>query len=125
MSKIKLIVLIGLLLALDSCKQDKYVQGQRIYEAYCLQCHMSDGTGLGSLYPQLSNSVYLSVRKNDLVCLIREGKQSEQLATIQMPKNKHLKEAELSNLINYLSHEWGDQQSIQITDIRSQMKKCP
>lgn len=108
-----------------SCKKDRYVQGKRIYEAYCVQCHMADGSGLGDLYPKLNQSPYLIDQKSDLVCLIRQGKQSGQLATVQMPQHKNLKEAELSNLINYLSFEWGDQKPMKITDIRQQMKECP
>ena len=86
---------------------------------------MADGKGLGELYPDLSESKYLTSDFADLTCLILNGKQSDQLATIYMPAHKSLKAAELTNLINYMSDRWGNQKVIQLNDVIKQMKNCP
>ncbi len=86
---------------------------------------MDDGNGLGQMYPPLQSSVYLYDKINELTCLIRNGKQSSHLSTVVMPAHKALREAELSNLINYLSYQWGDQRALSITNIREQIKTCP
>lgn len=122
----KLIVLIVISIAVCfSCQQEKYTQGKRIYKALCSNCHMDDGNGLGQMYPSLQKSVYLHDKMNDLTCLIRTGRQSSHLSTVVMPGFTNLREAEMSNLINYLSHEWGDQSILPITSIREQIESCP
>lgn len=108
-----------------SCQQEKYTQGKRIYKALCSNCHMDDGNGLGQMYPSLQKSVYLQGKLEELTCLIRTGRQSSHLSTVVMPAFNNLREAEISNLINYLSHEWGDQSILPITSIREQIETCP
>lgn len=85
---------------------------------------MQDGSGLGDLYPKLQDSPYLTDNKDDLICLIRNGKVSAQMANIEMPAHKMLREAELSNLVNYLCYTWGDQQLVPITKIQALMSNC-
>jgi len=119
------LVLLGIcILGLIACTSEKYAQGKRIYEAYCINCHMQDGSGLGDLYPKLQDSPYLTDNKDDLICLIRNGKVSTQMANIEMPAHKMLREAELSNLVNYICHTWGDQQLVPITKIKTLMSNC-
>ncbi len=122
----KLIVFLVIALAVCfSCQQEKYTQGKRIYKALCSNCHMDDGNGLGQMYPSLQKSVYLYDKMDELTCLIRTGRQSSHLSTVVMPGFSNLREAEISNLINYLSHEWGDQTILPITSIREQIENCP
>ena len=124
MSKI-ILFLTAILCVCFACQQEKYTQGKRIYKALCSNCHMDDGKGLGQIYPSIQKSVYLHGKMDELTCLIRTGKQSSHLSTVVMPAFDHLREAEMSNLINYLSHEWGDKTNLPITSIREQIKTCP
>lgn len=124
MSKVLVVIILVISVCL-SCQQEKYTQGKRIYKALCSNCHMDDGNGLGQIYPSLHKSIYLGDKIEDLTCLIRTGKQSSHLSTVVMPGFSKLREAELSNLINYLSHEWGNQEILPITSIREQIDSCP
>lgn len=107
-----------------ACGQETYTRGKRIYDAYCLQCHMANGNGLGALYPALKGSDYLADRMNELPCLIRNGQQSNELATVYMPAHKSLKPVDVTNLINYMSATWGNQEVVKITDINDQINTC-
>jgi len=120
-----LIIIMSLAIVIFSCEQKKYEQGKRIYDALCLQCHMADGSGLGTLYPDLSKSTYLTDRMTDLPCLIRKGKRSDELATVYMPAQPQLREAELSNLINYINYTWGDQSGMSLLDLKEALSLCP
>ena len=107
-----------------SCQQEKYSQGKRIYTAYCANCHMENGEGLGEIYPSITKSSYLYGNITELPCLILNGRQSSQLSTVQMPGFSHLREAELSNLINYMSHTWGDKSILPIDEIQNKIINC-
>lgn len=108
-----------------SCQQEPYVQGKRIYETYCLNCHMEDGSGLGELYPALRESAYLTSQIQQLPCLIYNGAQSQKMATVEMPAHHQIEPAAMTNLINYLSHQWGDQRIVTLQSINAQLEKCP
>ena len=121
----EVLLVLGLSTMIFGCAPETFTQGKRVYEAYCLQCHMADGQGLGELYPSLQSSTYLRDLKTELPCLIRNGRQSETLSTVYMPAHKSLKEAELSNLINYLVTTWGDDKVVQIKEVANQLNNCP
>ena len=125
MTPLKVIFFLSLSVCLWACATQPYAQGKRIYDAYCLQCHMADGNGLGELYPSLIGSSYLLSDIDKLACLIRNGQQSEALATVYMPAHKSLTPADVTNLINYISSTWGDREIVKIADITEQMNNCP
>jgi len=108
-----------------ACTQEPYVQGKRIYDTYCLNCHMEDGSGLGELYPSLNNSLYLSSQKDQLACLIQNGIRSDQLSTVYMPAHYQIEPAAMTNLINYLSYRWGKESVITLAEVNNQLIKCP
>lgn len=113
-----------------SCVPQKYSQGKQIYETYCLNCHMADGAGMGKLYPNLSKSAYLKKNSSgpnlleQLPCLIYSGSQSPILQTVAMPANPQIEPAAMTNLINYISNEWGDQQIITLAVVNKELAKC-
>jgi len=112
------------ILAYVACKQEKFTQGKIIYDTSCANCHMDDGNGLGALYPALSKSEYLTTLKSKLPCLIKHGSQSNKLSTVYMPAHPNIEEASMTNLINYLSHTWGDQETVLLRDITDQLEVC-
>lgn len=124
MTKIKVIIVIGAIL-IGACAQEPYVQGKQIYEAYCSNCHMADGRGLGALYPNLENSAYLNGMQDQLACLIYNGVQSNKLVTIAMPAHYNIKPAAMTNLINFLSYRWGNKSVLTLQEINDQLDQCP
>ncbi len=72
---------------------------------------MSDGSGLAPLYPNLAGSNIVSQGGANLACIIINGQNSSRIATIEMPGNSDLTPAELSNLLNYINHKWGNQKT--------------
>lgn len=106
---IKALFLLGVLTA---CQQ-QYPQGERIYRAYCANCHMEDGTGLVWLIPPLADADYLKTNRADVACIIRYGGPGGLVVNgttyrEPMPSFKNLNEVELSNLINYINTTWGN-----------------
>lgn len=123
-------ILIGLSICLFfSCNSHPYEQGKRIYKAKCSNCHMNDGSGLGELIPPLAASDWLRDNQDLLACAITKG--------IAMPitvngtiyrenmKGIKLTDVELTNLINYINNEWGNQYGeVLLKDIKEKLSEC-
>ena len=104
-----------------SCS-NPYVQGERLYELRCANCHMSDGSGLAQVIPDLTATSYKS-RDLEVACLIRNGLPgNDQLV---MPANKDLTPAEITNIINFLRTEfWDDSRFAQPEKVVEVIKDC-
>lgn len=92
-----------------------YVNGKGLYEKNCQNCHGADGKGLGTLYPPLTDSTYLTLNKNKLACIIRNGQNEEIMINNvsyqgQMPGNKTLVEIDIAQIIVYISNSFGNKQ---------------
>ena len=83
---------------------------------------MTKGDGLPPMYPALTNSVYLKDRLSDLPCLITIGQTSKIHENVAMP-GIELSLVDMSNLINYITHEWGNQ-TLSINEIEEELDKC-
>ena len=94
---------------LIACNDSPYMQGKRLYTAQCSNCHMEDGSGLVGLIPPLSSSKYLG--EFSMACILKQGirdtirKDSAYLAK-EMPSFKHLSATEVTNIVNYVNHQW-------------------
>ena len=117
-------VLFGSLL-LTACQSERFVQGKRLYEAHCQSCHLENGKGLGELYPALPLSTYLSSNVSELPCLIISGKKSTKLATLEMPANPHLSDAELLNLMNYMMTSFVEKEPLSPKTLKTYLSDCP
>ena len=107
---------------LQSCDNEEglnykryYVNGKGLYEKNCQNCHGSDGTGLGTLYPPLTDNAFLLRNKKKLACIIRNG-QNEQIVINQisyqgsMPGNETLAEIDIAQIIVYITNSFGNKQ---------------
>lgn len=125
MNKVYISVAVLLMATLSSyCQQDKFVQGQQIYEVNCGNCHMADGTGMGKMFPDITQSTYLTTQRSELVCLIVNGKEGQVMETVDMPGNKEITPVGINNLINYLNYTWGDKSVSNLKEVTAQFEAC-
>ncbi|WP_276360987.1 cytochrome c [Daejeonella sp. H1SJ63] len=117
-----LLFLLSISAVFHSCQNEEginykryYVNGKGIYEKNCQSCHGADGKGLGTLYPPLTDSLYLKQNKNKLACIIKNG----QNETIQinnvpfdgnMPANPNLADIDIAQVIVYITNSFGNKQ---------------
>lgn len=92
-----------------------YVNGKGIYEKNCQSCHGADGKGLGTLYPPLTDSLYLKQNKNKLACIIKNGQNDSILINNiyfdeNMPGNNNLADIDIAQVIVYITNSFGNQQ---------------
>ncbi len=124
-------VLIGMLLLFQTnCSNKRYEHGEILYQNFCANCHMEDGTGLVGNIPPLAGADYLAKEREKLACIIRYGIKEEIVVngrryTQAMEGIEQLSEAEITNVINYINTAWGnDLPFMPITEVQESLKNC-
>ena len=109
-------IFLGFVSATQSCEQETYAQGKRLYEAHCENCHMEDGNGLAKLIPPLQNSDYLKNNQDKIACILRYGQKGKVIVNgieydQEMPGKKYT-EVQITNITNYINNAWGNEYGV-------------
>lgn len=106
------------------------VQGKKIYQTYCANCHQQNGEGLAQLYPPLAGSDYLLADLPRAACIIKNG-QSQEITVNgrkfnqMMPGVENLTPIEVAEVLTYISNSWGNEAGISSTkDVTKWLKHC-
>ena len=108
------------------CQLDLYLQGQRIFESQCANCHMDDGSGLVEVIQDIANSeLFDSKNPEPLLNLLLKGGPDDRPDGLQMPAYATiLNRVELCNVINFLNNKWDeDFEEIEIQEFDKIYKK--
>jgi len=132
-----ILLAIGFTSIIQSCQNETsinfkryYVNGKGIYEKNCQNCHGSDGKGLGTLYPPLTDSTYLKLNKNKLACIIRNGQTGKiKINNISyegiMPGNETLADIDIAQVVVYISNSFGNKQGFYDSEeVKKDLEKC-
>ena len=57
------------------CNREPYPQGKILYENFCVNCHMDNGSGLEGLIPPVVGSDYVQNQIGGTACIIRNGRE--------------------------------------------------
>ncbi len=107
-----------------------FQQGQALYELHCSNCHAPNGMGLIGNIPPLANSDYLVQHLPELPCLIKNGIRGEMVVNGKkyngvMAGITSLTDVEVTNIINYVSRSWGNEQPYTtIRDVQTAWQQC-
>ena len=99
---------------MTGCQSSPFQQGEILYENFCANCHMKDGTGLEGNIPPLARADYLAKNPDKLACIIRYGLSDTIKVngrTYQQPMAgiPQLTYVEITNIINYIHQAWGNE----------------
>ncbi len=113
-----------------ACQETPYMEGKRIYEAYCGNCHMEDGQGLKSLCPPLARSDYLANNQALIPCIITNGLSG----SIQVNGKEYdqpmagittLTNVQITNVINYINNSWGNNAGhTKLQEVEKALEQC-
>lgn len=121
---------IFLLLLLSACGGTSYAEGERLYKTHCANCHMDDGVGLSALIPPLAGSDFLAAERERLPCILRHGlKDTIQVNGRQfaeeMPGVPTLSAVHVTNILNFINHNWGNQQPpYRLDEVERLLEQC-
>ena len=129
--------MIAVVIALTACGTDSstklnqyYVQGEKLYSKHCSNCHQSDGSGLGRLYPPLNRSDYMDRNFEDVLCLIRFGKSGELIVNGEqfnqpMPGISTLSDLEIAEIATYIYNSWTHERGIvEVKEANNVLSNC-
>lgn len=120
----------ALLILIYSCQNQPYQQGEILYNNFCASCHMEDGSGLKGNIPPLAGADYLKINPLSAACIINKGLEGEivvndTLYNQPMAGIPQLSEFEITNVMNYINHAWGnDFGLIKLQDVRKELQNC-
>jgi cytochrome c551 len=101
----------------DTKFQQYYIQGELLYVTHCSNCHQKNGKGLGLVYPPLDTSDYMQNNFEDVICLIRYGKEGEisvngKLYNQNMPGVSALTDLEIAQIATYIYNTWSHKKGL-------------
>lgn len=119
-----------LALALTECANQPYTDGEAIYRNKCANCHLDDGQGLGKLIPPLQDPEFFTLHRDQLPCYLRNGLNDTiivagQIYAENMPAMPELNDVDITNVLNYINHRWGDAgKPFSLEDVRKSLESC-
>ncbi|WGK64402.1 c-type cytochrome [Croceiramulus getboli] len=85
-------------------------RGAMVYEDFCAQCHLPDGSGVDGVYPPLNNSNWLSEKRTASIRALKYGLSGEITVNGQvynsMMMDQGLSEQEIADVMNYTLNSW-------------------
>jgi mono/diheme cytochrome c family protein len=121
----------------ESCQSEQqikyaryFVNGKGLYEKHCQNCHNRDGTGLKSLYPPLTDTLFIKSNKNKLSCWIKYGQNSKITVAgkefqTEMPANTQLADIEIAQIIVYIGNSFGNKIGYyDVSEANADLKNC-
>ncbi|PWT76810.1 MAG: cytochrome c [Bacteroidetes bacterium] len=114
--KILLCVSLGVILLSSFHATQKFdlkasiARGKDVYTAYCLSCHMEQGTGVEGVYPPLAQADYLMADKKRSIQQVLYGANMEMKVngkSYTTPMNGFdLTDEQVSDVLNYIRNSW-------------------
>ncbi len=112
------------------CEASPYKQGEALYNYYCANCHMEDGSGLAGLIPPLAKADFIKNNPAMLPCIIRYGMEGEVVVndTVYnqpMTGIPEITDFEITNIINYIYHTWGNSEHyVKFEEVKQSLDNC-
>jgi nitrite reductase (NO-forming) len=121
-----LFAIIGFSFVQTSAPNNSIQDGKKVYDTYCISCHMENGMGVEGAFPSLVKTGNLS-DKNRLVKIILQGMRGPlkvngisfdgEMAGIEMT------DKEVADVINYIRNSWGNKAPlVQVAEIPAAKK---
>lgn len=110
--------------------QQYYIQGEVLYKKNCSNCHQSNGSGLGLVYPPLNQSDYMENNFEQVLCLMKYGVNDSLLVNgksyVQpMPGIASLTDLEVAEIATYIYNTWQHERGIvEVAEASRILKTC-
>lgn len=93
-----------------------YIKGEQLYIQHCSNCHQENGKGLGLLYPPLDTSDFMQKHLEDVVCLIKNGKEGVLVVNGKSFNGKMpplaISDLEIAQITTYIYNTWSHQRGL-------------
>jgi len=137
MKKLKIIFILFAILvvsvsfkAQDTTLEQSMADGEKVYGGLCVACHLSEGQGIGNVFPPLAKSDYMMEDLDRSIKQLIEGLRGE----IEVNGVKYdgvmpatgLDDKDIANVLNYVRNSWGNKGEIvkveKVKKVRASLK---
>ena len=126
-------VIIMMLLALNGLSfsdpqpslKEAMARGKKVYDGYCMACHMTDGEGVPRMNPPLVKTEYVTGDKKRLIGIVLNGMDEPleingETYTNVMAPHAFLKDQEIADVLTYIRNSFGNKASaVTIGEVKS------
>ncbi len=107
---------IGSFLVNDDLKESMQ-RGKKLYNVYCMACHMTNGDGMAGAFPPLAGSDYLMEDKKRSIKQILYGYSGPMVVNGityngNMDPFESLEDQQIADILNYIRNSWGNSSKI-------------
>lgn len=106
----------------DKTKEESINDGQEIYQDFCVQCHLANGTGVSGVFPPLKTSDYLFENIEKSIAGVKYGLRGEIVVNDEtydgVMTAQGLDNEEIADVMNYILNNWGNRYENQITPMQ-------
>lgn len=85
-------------------EEELMAEGERVYNAFCVACHLPNGAGIPPIYPSLIDSPFVTGARDEHLRLVIDGV----AGTSMQAFGKQLDAAQLAAVVHYERHSWGN-----------------
>ena len=106
-----------LLSAFTPAAPDKAImtRGEKVYKGYCMTCHQANGNGMGTIYPPLAKSDYLTQKsKSDVIRAVVFGLSGKIKVNgknyngVMTPMPGNYTNDDIAAVMTYIYNSWGN-----------------
>lgn len=100
--------------------EESIERGEAVYIDFCQRCHMPNGKGVGSTYPPLDGSDWLTEKRTESIHSVKYGLNGEIQVNGKTYNNVMtplgLSDDEIADVMNYVMNSWGNTQDNMVTE---------
>lgn len=128
----KLIVAIILFVFLQPLPKESMERGKKVYDQYCMSCHMQDGTGVPRLNPPLVKTSYVIGDKTTIIEIVLKGFDAQveiegEYYQNTMAPHDFLTDEQIADVTTYVRNSFGNKASVvvpaDVKAVRATIKK--
>jgi mono/diheme cytochrome c family protein len=111
--------------------KDSISRGKKVYETYCLPCHLADGGGVSRMNPPLIKTVYVLGDKKRLIGIVLTGMDEPleidgETYSNMMAPHEFLKDQEIADVLTFVRNSFGNKASVitpeEVKTVRAEKK---
>lgn len=90
--------------------------GKKVYDSFCLACHMADGSGVPGMHPPLIQTEWVTGDKERLIDITLNGMSGKievngETYNSIMPPHSHLSDKQIADVLTYVRQSFGNNAS--------------
>jgi mono/diheme cytochrome c family protein len=128
----KIIIALMMVIFLQPLPKESMERGKKVFDQYCMPCHMQDGTGVPRLNPPLVKTSYVLGDKKTIIEIVLKGFDAQveidgEYYQNAMAPHDFLTDEQIADVATYVRNSFGNKASVVVPSdvkaVRAAIKK--